>query len=94
MVHRLRTNNVNVYVSKLYPSGLIFGGAYVRDVNWVTYLGGVYLGGLIYGRRINGILRYDECFTLMKYLFTNIQKHQGLLKGSLRLKTNTNFTGK
>ena len=25
IVHNLRTNNVNVYVSKIYPRGLIFG---------------------------------------------------------------------
>ena len=25
IVHHLPTNNVNVYVSKIYPSGLIFG---------------------------------------------------------------------
>ena len=33
------------------------GGAYIRDINWVTYLGGVYSGRLVYGGRINGILR-------------------------------------
>ena len=26
IVHYLRTNNVNVYVSKIFPSGLIFVG--------------------------------------------------------------------
>ena len=26
---------------------------YIRDVSWVTDLGGVYSGGLIYGGRIN-----------------------------------------
>ena len=37
----------------------IFEGAYIRDVEWVTYLGGVYsVGGLYTGGRINGILRY------------------------------------
>ena len=46
-VHHLRTNNVNVYVSKIYPSGLtlegayIGGGGYIQDVTCVTYLGGV-----------------------------------------------------
>ena len=34
------------------------GGSYIRDVNWVTYLGGMYSGGLIYRGCINGILRY------------------------------------
>ena len=34
--------------------------AYLRDVNWVTYLGGAYIrgGGLLYGGSIKGILRY------------------------------------
>ena len=33
--------------------------AYLRDVNWVTYLGGTYIrGGLLYGGSIKGILRY------------------------------------
>ena len=29
------------------------GGAYIRVVNWVAYLRGVYSGGIIYGGRIN-----------------------------------------
>ena len=34
--------------------GHIYAGAYIWDVNWVTYLGGVYLeGGLVDGERIN-----------------------------------------
>ena len=34
----------------------IYEGAYIRDANWVTYLGGVYSGGGVYtGGRINGI---------------------------------------
>ena len=48
IVHHLRKNNVNVYVSKIYQSGLIFGeriyggeGAYIRDVICVSYLGNV-----------------------------------------------------
>ena len=50
IVHYLRTNNVNVYVSKIFPSGLIFGGrgyergAYIQNVNLVSYLGGVLTG--------------------------------------------------
>ena len=64
IVHHLRTTNVNVNVSKIYPTGLIFGGggeregleggayrgggAYIRD-NWVTYLAGVYSGGILTG---------------------------------------------
>ena len=34
--------------------------AYLREVNWVTYLGGPYIrgGGLLYGGSIKGILRY------------------------------------
>ena len=49
VVHQLRTNYVNVYVSKIYPSGLTIGGgggvaAYIRRslfryVNWASYLG-------------------------------------------------------
>lgn len=40
------------------------GGAYIRVVNWVSYLGSVYSGGLINGGeggggRINRILRYS-----------------------------------
>ena len=47
-------------VSKIYPSGLIFGGpiyhgSYIRDVNWISYLGGIISGG-----RINRILQYLE----------------------------------
>ena len=37
IVHHLRTNNVDVYVSKIYPSELILRGG-----------GGVYTGGLIF----------------------------------------------
>ena len=54
IVHHLRTSNVNVYVSKIYPNGLIFGrdtytkGTYIWDVNWVSYLGSVYSGGCWY----------------------------------------------
>ena len=37
----------------------IYGGAYVRDVNWVSDLGGIFSGGSLYtGGRINRILRY------------------------------------
>ena len=33
-------------------------GAYIRDVNWVIYSGGIYSGVLMYRVHINGILRY------------------------------------
>ena len=44
--------------------GLYFGGeegyiylrAYIWDVNWVTYFGGIYLGGLYTRAYCNGIL--------------------------------------
>ena len=29
--------------------GHIYRGAYIRDINWVTYLGGVYTGGVLVG---------------------------------------------
>ena len=32
------------------------GGGYIREVNWVTYLGGLYTGDR--EGRINGILQY------------------------------------
>ena len=51
IVHYFRTNNVNVYVSKIFPSGRIFvggrgdeRGAYIQNVNLVSYLGGVLTG--------------------------------------------------
>ena len=58
---------VNLLLCRLDKfDGSIFGGgggvgagAYILDVNWVTYLGGVYSGGLYTGRRINGILRHE-----------------------------------
>ena len=34
----------------------IYCDDYLRDINWVTYLGGMYLWGLIYGGRVNEIL--------------------------------------
>ena len=34
------------------------GGAYIRDNNYVTYLGVYIWGGLIYGGHINGFLWY------------------------------------
>ena len=43
IVHHLRTNNVNVFVSKIYPSGLILGGGGG---------GGVYTGVLIFAMLI------------------------------------------
>ena len=48
---------MGLYSEGVYPGG----GAYIRDVNWVTYLGGLgsvysWGGGLIYGGRINGII--------------------------------------
>ena len=42
----------------LYLGGRIYVGAYIRDVNWVSYLGAYIRGWLIYGGRINGILQY------------------------------------
>ena len=50
-IYGQRTNLIGLYLS---------GGGrwYIRDVNRVTYLEGVYLGGLYKGERINGILRY------------------------------------
>ena len=46
IVHHLRTTNVNVNVSKIYPTGLIFGGGGEREKGW---RGGAYRGGLIFG---------------------------------------------
>ena len=46
IVHHLRTNNVNVFVSKIYPSGLIFGRGGVE-----VYIG-VYTGVLIFAMLI------------------------------------------
>ena len=65
IVHDLRTNNVNLYVSKIYPDVLIFQGegayiqrgAHIWDVDWFTYLGALIRGEAINGARINGILR-------------------------------------
>ena len=61
----------------------IYGRAYIRDVNWVTYLGSVYSGGLIYGGRINGILRYDFDCSEIDFLSTAVN----LLVGSQQDKT-------
>ena len=69
VVHDLPTNDVNVFVSKFYPNGLIFGGAYIRiyggarirDVNWVSYLGGIYLGDVLTG--FYGILFHVYCLS-------------------------------
>ena len=67
IVHRLRTNNVNVYVSKIYRSELIFGrrGVYILEGGLVfgmlnrLHIQGTYIpGGLINRGRINEILRY------------------------------------
>ena len=38
IIQHLRTDNINVPGSKIYPSEFIFL-AFIRDVNWVTYLG-------------------------------------------------------
>ena len=69
IVHHLRTNNINVYVSKIYPSGLM---AYIREGQGAYIPGGGMFGmlieldiqghifgegGVIYGGHINGILR-------------------------------------
>ena len=60
IVHNLRTNNVNVYVSKIYPRGLIFG--MLLGLNnfffWGGGGGGLYLRRLIYRGHINKVLRY------------------------------------
>ena len=48
--------------------GAYIQGTYIQDVNWVTYLGGVYSVGLIYGERINGILRYFFYMNLCVYI--------------------------
>ena len=45
IVHHLRTTNVNVNASKIYPTGLIFGGGGERE----GLEGGAYRGGLIFG---------------------------------------------
>ena len=42
----------------LYSGGAYIRRAYIRDVNWDAHLAGVSSEGLIYGGRINGILRY------------------------------------
>ena len=57
IVHNLRTNNVNVYVSKIYPRGLIFGMLLGLN-NFFFFGGGVYLRRLIYRGHINKVLRY------------------------------------
>ena len=57
IVHNLRTNNINVYVSKIYPRGLIFG--MLLGLNNIFFGGGgVYLRRLIYRGHINKVLRY------------------------------------
>lgn len=52
IVH-LNTNIVNVYVTKIYSSGLIFEGvytgAYIRDFNWVSYWRVYIQGGVLTG---------------------------------------------
>ena len=45
VVHHLQTTNVNAYVSKIYPSGLIFGGTYV----WWGLIFGMFIGFHIWG---------------------------------------------
>ena len=69
IVHHLRSNNVNVYVSEITQVGLFSGiaytdEAYIWDANWVTYLGCVCLWGLIYGGSISEILRYSSSVML------------------------------
>ena len=58
IVHNLRTNNVNVYVSKIYPRGLIFGMLLGLNNFFFFGGGGVYLRRLIYRGHINKVLRY------------------------------------
>ena len=51
---------LGVSLSEYKPTWINFGnlrGAYIRDVNWVTYLGAYIRGGLYTGGRINEILR-------------------------------------
>ena len=35
VVYYLRTSNVNIYVSKVYLSGLTLRGSLTRDANWL-----------------------------------------------------------
>ena len=62
----------------LYLKGGYIRGAYIQDVNWVTYLEGFIRwwgawGGVIYGGRMNGILRYYSKFILDQHLSFFIQ---------------------
>ena len=53
--HISRRGRCEICSKLTYPSGLIFGAehiygrAYIRDVNWVIYLGVVYTGGILTG---------------------------------------------
>ena len=50
IVHHLPMNNVNIYVSKIYPSGLIFGRGSIGLHIWGAYIpGGLYKGGVLTG---------------------------------------------
>ena len=51
----LKFIQVGLHLGRVY-TGL--GGAYIRDVNWVSYLGAYIRGWLLYGGRINEILWY------------------------------------
>ena len=54
---RRKTFLVNLMFSRPDKFEYIWG-AYIGDVNWVTYLGGVCPGWREGGEGINGILRY------------------------------------
>ena len=70
IVHHLWTNNFNVFVSKIYPSGLIFGGGggggvytgvliFAMLIGFHIWSGRMFEGVYIRGR-FNKILRYME----------------------------------
>ena len=57
-----------------WVGGVYTRRAYIRDVNWVTYLGSVYSSWSLYTRsHINGILRY------MKFIMTLAESFKGIL---------------
>ena len=101
VVHNLLTNNVNVYVSKLYPSGLIFGGRIYGGGGLIFGIligfhisgGGVYSGGLIYWGRINGILRYYEVHVLISLKACYNNSKGRILKKTLYYRRNWTSSG-
>ena len=73
--------------------GVYMGEAYIWDVNWVRYLGDIYLGvGLIYGGRgcINEIFPYINKNSIKNFLHeTQIFQNVSVLHVNIRgLKTN------